>query len=99
MNQERKSSMFATLKGVGKCMARLLTYEHISAGTLENGLSYATGCFVAKDSPGVMSFRGTEGPTQVSWFVLGDSHSFYLVFECLVKVALLKVKCPAFFLT
>lgn len=65
VNPERRSSMFVTLKGVGKCTARPLTYEHISAGTLEKGLSYATGCFVAKDSPGVMSFRGTEGPTQV----------------------------------
>lgn len=70
MNQERRSSMFATLKGVGKYMARPLTSEHISDGTLEKDRSYATGCFVAKDSQGAMSFRDTEGPTQVSWFLL-----------------------------
>lgn len=87
MNQERRSSTFATLKGVGKCMARPLTSEHISAGTLEKGLSSATGCSVAKDSQGAMSFRGTEGPTQVSCYlrlrlffllsspVLTDSHT------------------------
>lgn len=66
VNQARRSSTFATLKGVGKYMARPLTSEHISAGTLEKGLSSATGCSVAKDSQGAMSFRGTEGPTQVS---------------------------------
>lgn len=69
MNQERRSNTFATLKGVGKCMARPLTSEHISAGTLEKGLSSATGCSVAKDSQGAMSFRGTEGPTQVSCYL------------------------------
>ena len=72
VNQERRSSMFATLKGVGKYMVRPLTSEHISDGTQEKGLSYATGCFVAKDSQGAMSFRDTEGPTQVSWFILGE---------------------------
>lgn len=50
-------------------MARPLTSEHISAGTLEKGLSSATGCSVAKDSQGAMSFRGTEGPTQVSCYL------------------------------
>ncbi|XP_052595163.1 transcription factor Sp4 isoform X3 [Peromyscus californicus insignis] len=64
VSQERRSSMFATLKDVGKCMARPLTSEHIFAGTLEKGLSSATGCSVAKDSHGAMSCRDTEGPTQ-----------------------------------
>ncbi|CAO2587721.1 hypothetical protein LEMLEM_LOCUS4610 [Lemmus lemmus] len=50
-------------------MARPPTSEHISAGTQEKGPSSATGCSVAKDSQGAMSFRGTEGHTQVSWFI------------------------------
>ncbi|XP_060244279.1 transcription factor Sp4 isoform X2 [Meriones unguiculatus] len=65
VSQERRSSTCATSKAVGKCTARPLTSEHIFAGTLEKGLSYATGCSAAKDSPGAMSFRDTEGPTQV----------------------------------
>lgn len=69
MSQEKRNSIFVILKDVEKFMAKHLTYEHIFAGILEKGLLCATGCFVAKDSQGVMSFRDTEGPTQVSLFL------------------------------
>lgn len=71
MNQEKRNSISVTLKDVERFMAKHLTYEHISAGILEKDLLYATGCFVARDSQGVMSFRDIEEPIQVSWFILG----------------------------
>lgn len=66
MNQEKRSSISAILKDVVKCMVRHLISEHTYAGILEKGLLCATGCFVAKDSQGVMSFRDIEEPIQVS---------------------------------
>lgn len=66
-NQEKRNSTSVILKDVVKFMGKHLTYEHIFAGILEKDLLSATGCFVAKDSPGVMSFRDTEEPIQVSW--------------------------------
>lgn len=65
MNQEKRNSISVILKDVEKFMAKHLTYEHIFAGILEKDLLYATGCFVAKDSQGVMSFRDIEEPIQV----------------------------------
>lgn len=71
MNQEKRNSISVILKDVEKFMAKHLTCEHIFAGILEKDLLCATGCFVAKDSQGVMSFRDIEEPIQVSWFILG----------------------------
>ncbi|XP_053752929.1 transcription factor Sp4 isoform X3 [Panthera pardus] len=65
MNQEKRNSIFVILKDVEKFMAKHLTYEHIFAGILEKDLLYATGCFVAKDSQGVMNSRDIEEPIQV----------------------------------
>ncbi|XP_048949654.1 transcription factor Sp4 isoform X2 [Canis lupus baileyi] len=65
MNQEKRNSISVILKDVEKFMAKHLTSEHIFAGILEKDLLYATGCFVAKDSQGVMSFRDIEEPIQV----------------------------------
>uniref|UniRef100_A0A8D1WBD4 Sp4 transcription factor n=1 Tax=Sus scrofa TaxID=9823 RepID=A0A8D1WBD4_PIG len=65
MNQEKRNNISVILKDVEKFMAKHLTYEHIFAGILEKDLLYATGCFVAKDLQGVMSFRGIEEPIQV----------------------------------
>ncbi|XP_023588075.1 transcription factor Sp4 isoform X1 [Trichechus manatus latirostris] len=65
MNQEKRNSISVILKDVEKCMAKHLTYEHIFAGILEKDLLCATGCFVAKDSQGAMSFRDIEEPIQV----------------------------------
>lgn len=76
MNQEKRNSISVILKDVEKFMAKPLTYEHIFAGILEKDLLYATGCFVAKDSQGVMSFRDIEELIQVSWFILGLVTSF-----------------------
>ena len=70
MNQEKRNNISVILKDVEKFMAKHLTYEHIFAGILEKDLLYATGCFVAKDLQGVMSFRGIEEPIQVSRFIL-----------------------------
>lgn len=71
MNQEKRNNISVILKDAEKFMAKHLTYEHIFAGILEKDLLYATGCFVAKDLQGVMSFRDIEEPIQVSWFTLG----------------------------
>lgn len=76
MNQEKRNSISVILKDVEKFMAKHLTYEHIFAGILEKDLLYATGCFVAKDLQGVMSFRDIEELIQVSWFILGLVTSF-----------------------
>ncbi|XP_057589653.1 transcription factor Sp4 isoform X3 [Hippopotamus amphibius kiboko] len=65
MNQEKRNNISVILKDAEKFMAKHLTYEHIFAGILEKDLLYATGCFVAKDLQGVMSFRDTEEPIQV----------------------------------
>lgn len=65
MNREKRNSISVILKDVEKFMAKHLTYEHIFAGILEKDLLCATGCFVAKDSQGVMSFRDIEEPIQV----------------------------------
>uniref|UniRef100_A0A452VBC6 Sp4 transcription factor n=2 Tax=Ursus TaxID=9639 RepID=A0A452VBC6_URSMA len=65
MNQEKRNSISVILKDVEKFMAKHLTYEHIFAGILEKDLLYAIGCFVARDSQGVMSFRDIEEPIQV----------------------------------
>ncbi|VFV41142.1 transcription factor sp4 isoform 1 [Lynx pardinus] len=65
MNQEKRNSISVILKDVEKFMAKHLTYEHIFAGILEKDLLYATGCFVAKDSQGVMNSRDIEEPIQV----------------------------------
>lgn len=65
MNQEKRNSISVILKDVEKFMAKHLTYEHIFAGILEKDLLYATGCFVAKDLQGVMSFRDIEELIQV----------------------------------
>lgn len=82
MNQEKRNSISVILKDVEKFMAKHLTSEHIFAGILEKDLLYATGCFVAKDSQGVMSFRDIEEPIQVSWLILGLVHfTNFLVFS------------------
>ncbi|XP_053074293.1 transcription factor Sp4 isoform X3 [Acinonyx jubatus] len=65
MSQEKRNSISVILKDVEKFMAKHLTYEHIFAGILEKDLLYATGCFVAKDSQGVMNSRDIEEPIQV----------------------------------
>lgn len=65
MSQEKRNNIFAILKDVEKFMARHLIFEHICAGILVKDHLYATGCFVAKDLQGVMSYRDTEEPTQV----------------------------------
>lgn len=65
MNQEKRSNISVILKDVVKFMAKHLIYEHIFAGILEKDLLYATGCFAAKDSQGVMSSRDIEEPIQV----------------------------------
>ncbi|XP_055000952.1 transcription factor Sp4 isoform X3 [Sorex araneus] len=65
MNQEKRSSISVILKDVEKFMVKRLTFEHIFAGILEKDLLCATGCFVAKDSQGVMNFRDIEEPIQV----------------------------------
>ncbi|XP_073094816.1 transcription factor Sp4 isoform X6 [Manis javanica] len=64
MNQEKRNSISVILKDVEKFMAKHLTCEHIFAGILEKDHLCATGCFVAKDSQGVMSFRDIEEPIQ-----------------------------------
>lgn len=82
MNQEKRNSISVILKDVEKFMAKHLTCEHIFAGILEKDHLCATGCFVAKDSQGVMSFRDIEEPIQVSWFILGLVLFTYF-FQCL----------------
>lgn len=77
MNRGKRNSTSVILKDVEKFMAKHLTYEHIFAGILEKGLLCATGCFVVKDSQGVMNFRDIEEPIQVSWFLFGLVYSTY----------------------
>lgn len=85
MNLEKRNSTSVILKDVEKFMAKHLTYEHIFAGILEKGLLCATGCFVVKDSQGVMSFRDIEEPIQVSWFLFGPVYSTYF-FSAYMKI-------------
>lgn len=87
MNQEKRSNISVILKDVVKFMAKHLIYEHIFAGILEKDLLYATGCFAAKDSQGVMSSRDIEEPIQVSWFILGlVLFTYFFSFYMLVLV-------------
>ncbi|XP_069067573.1 transcription factor Sp4 isoform X3 [Pleurodeles waltl] len=65
MNQEKRSNTYATLRAVGRFMARHLIYEHTYVGTQEKGRLFATGFIVAKDLHGVMNFRDIEELTQV----------------------------------
>lgn len=65
MSQGKRNSISAILKDVEKFMARHLIFGHICAGILVKDHLCATGFFVASDSQGVMSYKGTEEPTQV----------------------------------
>lgn len=91
MNREKRNSIFVILKDVEKFMAKHLTYEHTFAGILEKDLLCATGCFVAKDSQGVMSFRDIEEPIQVSWFIQ-DLYFLLISFSTQMKISAIAIK-------
>lgn len=59
----RRNSTFVTYRVAGKFMGKLLTSKRTWGGTLESGRLCATGCSVARVSPGRMSCRDTWGLT------------------------------------
>jgi hypothetical protein len=60
---ERKFT-YATSRAVGRFMERHRISELIYGGIVANDRLSASGCFVARDSQGLMNFSGTCEPTQ-----------------------------------